>query len=214
MIHESPPDRLSSKMSTPNTPPLLVGGHAPQFQLLFWLVGLLVNISKSYTEDLLAGRGNQNSQKHASKVSNVAWVESLNQQKKMQHALRVAVSNKAGSGKVSGSYVQHTTTSGSGAVMYSTPAPVQWGRSGLQCPALAGSSHIKTLAQGSAGLHLPKKASIHCICFCCFPGTSLVISMFGIKLILVGIITWKLVIALYGTKRPVTQTKVFPSFLS
>ena len=134
MIQESPPDRLSSKMSTPNTPPLLVGGHAPQFQLLFWLVGLLVNISKSYTEDLLAGRGNQNSQKHASKVSNVAWIESLNQQKKMQHALRVAVSNKAGSGKVSGSYVQHTTTSGSGAVMYTTTSTSAVGLVGAPMP--------------------------------------------------------------------------------
>ena len=50
-------------MSTPDTPPPLVGGHAPQFQLLFWLVGLWVNIFKSYTKDLLAGRGNPNSQK-------------------------------------------------------------------------------------------------------------------------------------------------------
>ena len=78
----------------------------------------------------------------------------------MQHTLRVAVSNKAGSGKVSGSYVQHTSS--------------EWGWSGLQCPALAGFSHIKTLAQGSAGLPVPTKASIHCISFCCFPDTKLV----------------------------------------
>ena len=38
----------------------------------------------------------------------IEWIESLKSAKKMQHALRVAVSNKAGSGKVSGSYVhQH-----------------------------------------------------------------------------------------------------------
>ena len=76
----------------------------------------------------------------------------------MQHALRVAVSNKAGSGKVSGSYVQHTSSSGAGR-----------GSNALLLP--APSSHIKTLAQGSAGLPLPTKASIHCICFRCFPGT-------------------------------------------
>ena len=99
MIQESPPDRLSSKMSTPDTPPPLVGGHALQFQLLFWLVGLWVNIFKSYTKDLLAGHGIKTVKKRASKVSNFVWIGTLKSAKKMQHALRVAVSNKAGSGK-------------------------------------------------------------------------------------------------------------------
>ena len=160
-------------MSTPDTPPPLVGGHALQFQLLFWLVGLWVIFFKSYTEDLLAGRGNQNSQKHASKFSNYVWIESFKSAKKDAHALRVAVSNKAGSGK-SKRELMYSTPVVSGAVMYSTPPAVQWGWSGLECPALAGSSHIKTLAQGSAGLHLPTKASIHSICFRCFQGTILV----------------------------------------
>ena len=55
-------------MFTPDTPPPLVGGHARQFQLLFWLVGLWVNILKSYTKDLLAGHGIKTVKKRASKV--------------------------------------------------------------------------------------------------------------------------------------------------
>ena len=69
-------------MSTPDTPPPLVGGHALQFQLLFWFVGLLVNIFKSYTEDLLAVRGIITIKKRASKVSNFVWFESFKSAKK------------------------------------------------------------------------------------------------------------------------------------
>ena len=72
--------------------------------------------------------------KGASKVSNFVWIESLKSAKKMQHALRVAVSNKAGSGKSKRQLrTAHQHTSG-GAVMYSTPPAVAVGLVGAPMP--------------------------------------------------------------------------------
>ena len=68
--------------------------------------------------------GNQNSQKRASKFSNYVWIESFKSAKKDAHALRVAVSNKAGSGKVSGSYVQHTSGEWGSYVQHTTSSAV------------------------------------------------------------------------------------------
>ena len=81
MIQESPLDRLSSKMSTPDTPPPLVGGHALQFQLLFWLVGLWVNIFKNLYQGFVAW--SKQSKNVLQKFRALYGLKVLDQQRKM-----------------------------------------------------------------------------------------------------------------------------------